>query len=74
MKTPTDCNSLGDVRCALAFAGGFTTGTFLGILLEQKIALGSVMVRTQVESPGFATPTTTARPPRRMARRASSLG
>ncbi len=38
--------NLGDARCALAFAGGFTTGTFLGILLEQKIALGSVMVRT----------------------------
>jgi uncharacterized protein YebE (UPF0316 family) len=38
--------NLGDVRCALAFAGGFTTGTFLGILLEQKIALGSVMVRS----------------------------
>jgi uncharacterized protein YebE (UPF0316 family) len=38
--------NLGDVRCALAFAGGFTLGTFLGILLEQKIALGSVVVRT----------------------------
>jgi uncharacterized protein YebE (UPF0316 family) len=38
--------NLGDVRCALAFSSGFTAGTFLGILLEQKIALGSVMVRT----------------------------
>jgi uncharacterized protein YebE (UPF0316 family) len=38
--------NLGDVRCALAFAGGFTLGTFLGILLEQKLALGSVLVRT----------------------------
>jgi uncharacterized protein YebE (UPF0316 family) len=38
--------NLGDMRCALAFAGGFTAGTFLGILIEQKLALGSVVVRT----------------------------
>jgi uncharacterized protein YebE (UPF0316 family) len=38
--------NLGDVRCALAFAGGFTLGNFLGILIEQKLALGSVIVRT----------------------------
>jgi uncharacterized protein YebE (UPF0316 family) len=38
--------NLGDVRCALAFAGGFTLGNFLGILIEQKLALGSVVVRT----------------------------
>jgi uncharacterized protein YebE (UPF0316 family) len=38
--------NLGDVRCALSFAGGFTLGNFLGILIEQKLALGSVMVRT----------------------------
>jgi uncharacterized protein YebE (UPF0316 family) len=38
--------NLGDVRCALAFAGGFTVGTFLGILIEQKLALGRVVVRT----------------------------
>jgi uncharacterized protein YebE (UPF0316 family) len=38
--------NLGDLRCALAFAGGFTLGNFLGILIEQKLALGSVVVRT----------------------------
>jgi uncharacterized protein YebE (UPF0316 family) len=38
--------NLGDVRCALAFAGGFTVGTFLGVVVEQKLALGSVVVRT----------------------------
>jgi uncharacterized protein YebE (UPF0316 family) len=38
--------NLDDVRCALAFASGFTLGTFLGILIEQKLALGSVVVRT----------------------------
>jgi uncharacterized protein YebE (UPF0316 family) len=37
--------NLGDLRCSLAFAGGFTLGTFLGILIEQKLALGSVVVR-----------------------------
>jgi uncharacterized protein YebE (UPF0316 family) len=38
--------NLGDIRCSLAFAGGFTLGTFLGILIEQTLALGSVVVRT----------------------------
>jgi uncharacterized protein YebE (UPF0316 family) len=38
--------NLGDIRCSLAFAGGFTLGTFLGILIEQALALGSVVVRT----------------------------
>jgi uncharacterized protein YebE (UPF0316 family) len=38
--------NLGDPRCSLAFAGGFTLGNFLGILIEQKLALGTVVVRT----------------------------
>jgi uncharacterized protein YebE (UPF0316 family) len=38
--------NLGDMRSALAFAAGFTAGTFLGILIEQKLALGTVVVRT----------------------------
>jgi uncharacterized protein YebE (UPF0316 family) len=38
--------NLGDVRCALAFACGFTLGTYVGIVIEQTLALGSVMVRT----------------------------
>src|SRR5262245_9444611 len=37
--------NLSDVRCSLAFAGGFTVGNFLGILIEQKLALGTVVVR-----------------------------
>jgi uncharacterized protein YebE (UPF0316 family) len=37
--------NLSDLRCALAFAGGFTMGNFLGMLIEQKLALGSVVVR-----------------------------
>lgn len=38
--------NLSDFRCSLAFAGGFTLGNFLGILIEQTLALGSVVVRT----------------------------
>ena len=38
--------NLSDFRCSLAFAGGFTLGNYLGILIEQKLALGSVVVRT----------------------------
>ncbi|MGL4550686.1 MAG: DUF2179 domain-containing protein, partial [Gemmataceae bacterium] len=38
--------NISDARCALAFAGGFTVGNFLGMLIEQHLALGSVVVRT----------------------------
>jgi uncharacterized protein YebE (UPF0316 family) len=38
--------NLTDFRCSLAFACGFTAGTFLGMLIEQALALGSVIVRT----------------------------
>jgi uncharacterized protein YebE (UPF0316 family) len=37
--------NLADLRCSLAFAGGFTLGNYLGVLLDQKLALGSVVVR-----------------------------
>lgn len=37
--------NLSDIRCALAFAGGFTLGNFVGMLIEQSLALGSVVVR-----------------------------
>jgi len=30
--------------CYLAFAGGFSLGNFLGVLIEQKLALGNVVV------------------------------
>jgi len=35
---------LNDWHCSAAFAGGFTLGNFLGILLEEKLAIGSVGV------------------------------
>jgi uncharacterized protein YebE (UPF0316 family) len=37
--------NLDDARCALAFAAGFTLGNYLGLLVEQALALGSVVVR-----------------------------
>lgn len=37
--------NLSDIRCALAFAAGFTLGNYLGLLVEQALALGSVIVR-----------------------------
>jgi uncharacterized protein YebE (UPF0316 family) len=37
--------NLGDVSCSLAFAGGFTLGNFLGILLEGRLAIGTLLVR-----------------------------
>jgi uncharacterized protein YebE (UPF0316 family) len=37
--------NLSDLSCSAAFACGFTLGNFLGILLEEKLAMGSVGVR-----------------------------
>jgi uncharacterized protein YebE (UPF0316 family) len=37
--------NLQDPFCFLAFAGGFTLGNFLGILIEGWLALGTVVVR-----------------------------
>jgi uncharacterized protein YebE (UPF0316 family) len=37
--------NLSDLSCYLAFAGGFTAGNYLGVLLEKKLAIGSVVVR-----------------------------
>jgi uncharacterized protein YebE (UPF0316 family) len=37
--------NLGDPACYLAFAGGFCTGNYLGILIEEKLAIGTLVVR-----------------------------
>jgi uncharacterized protein YebE (UPF0316 family) len=36
---------LNNVTCYLAFAGGFSMGNFLGILIEKKLAMGSSIVQ-----------------------------
>ncbi len=45
--------NLSDWSCSAAFAGGFTLGNYLGICLEGKLAMGSVVVRIiTCRSPG----------------------
>jgi uncharacterized protein YebE (UPF0316 family) len=38
--------NLNDVSCFLGFAGGFTLGNYLGMIIERWLALGTVTVRT----------------------------
>ena len=37
--------NLGDLGCSAAYAGGFALGNYLGVLLEEKLAVGSVLLR-----------------------------
>lgn len=37
--------NLTDPACYIAFAGGFTLGNYVGMTLEEKMALGSLVVR-----------------------------
>jgi uncharacterized protein YebE (UPF0316 family) len=37
--------NLADPFCYLAFAGGFTLGNYLGVVIEERLALGTVLVR-----------------------------
>lgn len=38
-------NHLDNYLCFIAYAGGFATGNYVGMLLEEKISIGSVIVR-----------------------------
>jgi uncharacterized protein YebE (UPF0316 family) len=37
--------NLSDPFCYIAFAAGFTFGNYLGVLIEEKLALGNLVVR-----------------------------
>src|SRR5262249_55535094 len=37
--------TLGHPACYIAFAAGFTTGNFLGLQIERRLALGTVVLR-----------------------------
>jgi uncharacterized protein YebE (UPF0316 family) len=37
--------NLNNLGCSVAYAAGFTTGNYLGVLLEQKVAVGNVLLR-----------------------------
>jgi uncharacterized protein YebE (UPF0316 family) len=36
--------NLSNLGCYLAFAGGFTAGNYLGVLIEKRLAIGSAVV------------------------------
>ena len=37
--------NLGNFSCSFAFAAGFTIGNYLGVLIDQKLALGCLVIR-----------------------------
>jgi uncharacterized protein YebE (UPF0316 family) len=37
--------NLGDPLCYMAFAGGFAIGNYLGVVIEEKLAIGNLVVR-----------------------------
>ena len=37
--------NLSNLGCYLGFAGGFTAGNYLGVLVEQRLGLGTLVVR-----------------------------
>src|ERR1051326_1256606 len=41
---------LSDVGCYLGFAGGFTLGNFLGVMIEKRLGLGTLRIRTITRS------------------------
>ncbi|EIE02924.1 DUF2179 domain-containing protein [Leptospira licerasiae] len=44
--------NLSNVFCYIAYAGGFATGTFLGMVVEEKLALGHSFIRIIVPEKG----------------------
>jgi uncharacterized protein YebE (UPF0316 family) len=38
--------NLGNIICYIAYAGGFATGNFVGLYIEKKLAMGTLLVRT----------------------------
>lgn len=44
-------NNLNNVVCFIAWAGGFSLGTYVGILIEEKIALGMQIIRIITSAP-----------------------
>jgi uncharacterized protein YebE (UPF0316 family) len=38
--------NLSDLGCYVAFAAGFTAGNFFGVMLERRLAIGTLVVRT----------------------------
>lgn len=43
--------NLNNIFCYIAYAGGFAAGNYIGILLEEKLAMGTLMIRLIVKDP-----------------------
>lgn len=43
--------NLNNIFCYIAYAGGFAAGNFIGIILEEKLAMGTLMIRIIVKDP-----------------------
>jgi uncharacterized protein YebE (UPF0316 family) len=46
--------NLSNLGCYLGFAGGFTAGNFLGVLVEKRLGLGTLVVRVITARPAAA--------------------
>jgi uncharacterized protein YebE (UPF0316 family) len=44
--------NLSDLGCYMGFAGGFALGNYLGVAIEQKLALGNLVVRVITKKDG----------------------
>ncbi|HHV28956.1 MAG TPA: DUF2179 domain-containing protein [Clostridium sp.] len=45
--------NLSNFVCYFAYAAGFATGTYVGIIIEEKLAIGTLVVRTIVDKNEF---------------------
>ncbi len=45
--------NLNNFACYFAYAAGFATGTFVGIIIEEKLAIGTLVVRVIVDKNEF---------------------
>jgi uncharacterized protein YebE (UPF0316 family) len=45
-------NSANNIVCYIAYAGGYATGNFVGMLVEERIAIGIVLLRIFVSNGG----------------------
>lgn len=46
--------NLNNVACYLAWAGGFAAGNYIGLLIEERLAIGQVVIRTITAQPALA--------------------
>lgn len=46
--------NLNNVACYLAWAGGFAAGNYIGLSIEERLAMGQVVIRTITAQPALA--------------------